>query len=103
MQIELTLAPRLQGKNRRKSDRFVEAHIEAIAAWYRKHIWAVQGFIVGVLRNRRHLRVTISSTRGTEFYGEMITDPDEDGNHPLILSGIPLGVSARLVKLYVKI
>lgn len=103
MPFELTLAPRLQGQHRRKSDRFVEAHIEAIAVWYRKHIWAVRGFTVGILRNRRHLRVTIPSTRGSEFYGEMITDPDEDGNHPLTLSGTPLGVSARLVKLYVKL
>jgi hypothetical protein len=103
MPIELTLAPRLQGETRRRSDRFVETHIESIAAWYRKHIWAVEGFIVMVPRNRRQLRVTIPSASGTEFYDEMITDPDEDGNHPLILSGTPLGVSARLVNLYVKI
>ena len=97
--IEMTIAPtpwqETKSRHVYKSRDWIEKHIDDIAQWYQEHIWVVP-VSVNVSGNAQ---LTVTASSG-EFYSEMITDPDDDGNYPMIIKKKKYWMSARLVKFY---
>lgn len=66
-------------------------YIETIAAWYQQQIWITK---VKVDVYKRHfLKIT---AKNGEIYSQMITDPDSDGNYPLILNNKSYSLTGKL-------
>ena len=97
--LHLCLFPLKTKKNRYQSDNWIRSNIEKIASWYQQQIW-VTNVKVDILNNRLFLKVT---AQNGEFYSQMITDPDQDGNYPLTINKHNYGMSGRLISFYINV
>ena len=49
---------------------------------------------------RRFLKIT---AKNGEIYSQMITDPDQDGNYPLMVNKINYGMTGQIISFYVNL
>ena len=100
--IELILKPKaftnLNGKVKYQSERWIEKYIEIIASWYQQQI-QVTNVKVDVYK-RRFLKIT---AKNGEIYSQMITDPDQDGNYPLMVNKINYGMTGQIISFQVNL
>lgn len=100
--IEIIFTPKpftnKNGKIKYQSEKWIEKYIHIIASWYQKQIWVTN--IKVDIYNHRFLKVT---AKNGKIYSQMITDPDQDGNYPLIINKVNYGMSGQLVSFYVNL